>query len=328
MGSPSFLSLSPESVTVRIDWENLPSSFEFADYYAGYGVPVENASYQVAASVLSAGRWIPLSLPDRSLFRREPESPCLVSEFTLTPPKQARKISESAKPLVYDASVTEGFVRLELTAPDFGFGAARYAQAVSETVLKNAADRESRPMPNPPLTPLAKGISVFLNAEGSWHVADAGLLILHPFLSALWERAGIAGFKGGEADHFLAVSLMLYLAWGEGYQARRASPFLKLLAGLPAESVLPPPVPLGNAETALCNSLLAAVVERWDVLKNSSLEALREAFLQRVGRLRRGQDRYDLTVERKTFDVLMDKIPWSYSVLFSPWMERPVHVRW
>jgi hypothetical protein len=331
VGSPAFLSLSPESLTIRIDWENLPSSFEFADYFAGYGVPVQNASYQVAASVLRAGNWRPLSLADPSLFRREAESPQLVSEFTLNPPKRARQIPESAMPsvpLVYDANATEGFFRLELTAPHLGFGAVRYAQAVSETVLKNAEDHEKRPMPNPPLTPLAKGVSVFLNTEGTFHAADAGLAILHPFLSTLWQRAGIAGFQGGDAERLLAVSLLLYLTWGEDYPAHRASPFLKLLAGLPAESVLPPPIALGTPETALCNGLLTAVTQQWDVLKNTSIEGLRQSFLQRTGRLKKGQDRYDLTVERKSFDALLNTMPWSFSVLFSPWMESPIHVRW
>jgi len=35
-----------------------------------------------------------------------------------------------------------------------------------------------------------------------------------------------------------------------------------------------------------------------------------------------------LTIEPGTFDMLLDSLPWSYSVIKHAWMERAIHVTW
>lgn len=39
-------------------------------------------------------------------------------------------------------------------------------------------------------------------------------------------------------------------------------------------------------------------------------------------------DRWTLSVERKAYDVLLDSIPWSYSMLRTPWMHSLLMVNW
>jgi hypothetical protein len=324
VGSPEFLIQRPESVRLRIEWENLPSSFDFARYYESYGVPVENSSFQVGASFLSGGQWHPLDLPDPSLFRTIPGDPSLVSEFVLEPPpaSAAPPPEVTGRLLEYDRNTTDGFFRLELTAPAFGFGAALYANALSSVILKNASSGEKLPLPNAPLTPLASGISFFSNPTKIFRVNDAGLVITWPFLQTLFERTGVA------SDRLRTVSLLLYLAWGRAYQEHQASSLIKILAGLPPESDVPPPVPLTKEETGLCDSLLSALTARWEIIKNTSIEGIRGSFLQRNGRLVKDQDQYVLTVEGKTFDLLLDQLPWSYSLVKTPWMDRALSIRW
>jgi hypothetical protein len=55
---------------------------------------------------------------------------------------------------------------------------------------------------------------------------------------------------------------------------------------------------------------------------------LRESFLQRGGRLQRKGDAWQLAVETRAFDMLLDQVPWSYSTIKFGWMERVIYVDW
>ena len=84
----------------------------------------------------------------------------------------------------------------------------------------------------------------------------------------------------------------------------------------------------GEAELDTCASLLEAMISRWPQLRGSSPEALRETFLQREGCLVRGPDGWRVEVERKILDVLMEDLPWSFSMIFHPWMPELISVTW
>jgi hypothetical protein len=77
-----------------------------------------------------------------------------------------------------------------------------------------------------------------------------------------------------------------------------------------------------------CDGLLQAVISNWTIIRNSSTAALRETFLQREGRLVREADRWTLLVQRKAVDVLVDQLPWGFSVVYHRWMADPIHVTW
>jgi hypothetical protein len=40
------------------------------------------------------------------------------------------------------------------------------------------------------------------------------------------------------------------------------------------------------------------------------------------------EDAWHLKVEQKGIDVLLDHLPWSFSLIKHGWMKRPVHVEW
>ncbi|HYD32430.1 MAG TPA: contractile injection system tape measure protein, partial [Azospirillaceae bacterium] len=73
---------------------------------------------------------------------------------------------------------------------------------------------------------------------------------------------------------------------------------------------------------------IAAVLAHWTIIRNTSPTGLRETFLQREGRLERDEGRWNLTVQRKTLDVLVDQVPWGFSVVYHRWMRDPIHVSW
>ena len=62
-------------------------------------------------------------------------------------------------------------------------------------------------------------------------------------------------------------------------------------------------------------ALLAAVIGHWPVVGAISPDQLRGGFILREGWLRKGAQDWTLRVERKTYDVVLERLPWSIAVL-------------
>ncbi|NCG26197.1 MAG: hypothetical protein GWP42_01465, partial [Verrucomicrobiales bacterium] len=56
--------------------------------------------------------------------------------------------------------------------------------------------------------------------------------------------------------------------------------------------------------------------------------ALREGFLLRDARLLELEESWQLKVEGKTLDILMDGMPWSFGIIKLPWMDKRLIVEW
>ena len=66
----------------------------------------------------------------------------------------------------------------------------------------------------------------------------------------------------------------------------------------------------------------------WTIIGDTSVAGLRETFLQREGKLTYGETRWQLLVQRKTLDILLDQVPWSIAIVYHPWMAGALHVSW
>jgi hypothetical protein len=77
-----------------------------------------------------------------------------------------------------------------------------------------------------------------------------------------------------------------------------------------------------------CRHLLTSVIEHAPILRNMSIPGFRNTFLLRKGQLSARDGIWRLRVERETYDVVLDRFPWSVSWLKLPWMEFPMHVEW
>jgi hypothetical protein len=162
------------------------------------------------------------------------------------------------------------------------------------------------------------------------YVANAGLVLLWPFMTMLFERLGYLEqrqFKSPELAE-RATHLLQFLATGEENFPEYELVLNKLLCGVEAARPLTRRVPLTPEERSTGEGLLGAVLQRWEVLKNTSVAGLRETFLQRAGRLDYHAERVALTVETKTLDILLDQRPWSISTIKLPWMPLPLYVTW
>jgi hypothetical protein len=125
-----------------------------------------------------------------------------------------------------------------------------------------------------------------------------------------------------------AVHLLQYLADGRLDRPEPELVLNKLLCGQPTFQPVARSIAPTQADLEICDDLLRAVIANWPILADTSPAALQETFLQREGRLRHGDGKWTLQVQRKTLDVLVDQVPWSFAVVYHRWMTDPIHVTW
>ncbi|HSK35033.1 MAG TPA: contractile injection system tape measure protein [Propionicimonas sp.] len=163
---------------------------------------------------------------------------------------------------------------------------------------------------------------------GGLLVDNAGLVLLHPFLTRFLGGLGVA--VGDElVDPDRALALLHHLATGELAAPEHQVTLAKVLCGVPSDRPSAADVGLTPAETAEATALLTAAIGHWDALRGTSPDALRAEFLQRRGVLAETPDGdWLLRVEARTVDILLDQLPWGLSSFRLPWMHRLMMVEW
>jgi hypothetical protein len=166
-------------------------------------------------------------------------------------------------------------------------------------------------------------------------VPNAGLVLASPFLPHLFAQLEMlektdAGRSRWRDAHTAtrAVHLLQYLVDGSTATPEPRLVWNKILCGLPPATPVERSIEPSSRELETCDALLAAVLANWSTISRTSVAALRETFLQRQGKLEWSSERCLLQVQRKTLDVLLDQVPWSFRLVFHDWMPEPVYVTW
>jgi hypothetical protein len=166
-----------------------------------------------------------------------------------------------------------------------------------------------------------------LNLEEGVFVDCAGVVLLHPFLARFFEAVGIAeGDKLLQAER--ALCLLHYLATGLRLAPEYELLLAKVLCNVPLDAPVDSRIEISAAEEEEAAALLSAVIRHWDALGNTSLENLRGSFLVRPGKLAQRYGEYLLQVEQRSYDVLLDRLPWGLGLVQLPWMQRILWVEW
>ena len=162
------------------------------------------------------------------------------------------------------------------------------------------------------------------------YISGAGIVLLHPFFPQLLRHLNLLRENDfvNASSQTRAVYLLHYLCTGESEAPEYKLLLPKLLCGLAWKQPLEAIEPLNETELALCDELLVEVIKHWTVLRNSSPAGLREAFLQRNGRIEIRSDGWQLIVEAKAQDVLIGRLPWGISIIKYPWMTGMLSVVW
>ncbi len=174
-----------------------------------------------------------------------------------------------------------------------------------------------------------KLLSESIPPEGIF-IQNAGLVLTHPFLGSLFKRLQWLQnneFTNVEAQ-IKAVFILHYLAIGEIAAPEHEMVICKLLCGYPLDEPLPAEIIFTEAELLEATEMLTALIQQWDKLKNTSVAALREGFLQRAGKLFIKNDSPNVQVESHAIDVLLDYLPWNLSMIKVPWLKEILRVEW
>ena len=162
-----------------------------------------------------------------------------------------------------------------------------------------------------------------------YYIANAGVVILAPFLPTFFERNGLYEPKNRHLQSDLAALLMHYLCAGKETAEEYELVFEKVLCGVEIKQALVLSDHLDDSLKQASEELLRSVIEHWSVLKNTTPEGLRNAFLMRHGKLEMlPQEEWRLIVEQKSYDMLIEQLPWGFSTIKLPWMKDVVKTRW
>lgn len=208
-----------------------------------------------------------------------------------------------------------------------GQGATGQTTGVEELDLKDNTGRVHQGK-SPPAASTAERVRP--SEEEHLAVEYCGLVILAPYLPAFFKNLQVELSNGDTQQVYRAIHLLHYIATGDLQPEEPVLVVPKILAGMQVEEPVPQELRLTEDEKQECNNLLEAVIHNWPVLKNTSPDGLRSGFLQREGLLSQpeGGDNWLLRIDRLAQDLLLERIPWSYSVVKLPWMPWMLRVEW
>lgn len=191
---------------------------------------------------------------------------------------------------------------------------------------------EPLPAPEPWSAPEATPPPGSAGDESDDHYIDnAGLVLAAPYLPRLFAMLDLldgAVFRNAAAAE-RAAHLLQYLVDGREDAAPEFRLALnKLLCGIDLGTPLEGGFVIDERERQAVDGLLSGMLENWKGIGNTSVEGLRASFLSREGRLRRIDDAWHLLVAPRAYDMLLDTLPWGYSVIRHHWMRRVIHVSW
>lgn len=166
--------------------------------------------------------------------------------------------------------------------------------------------------------------------EDGMFVQHAGLVLVHPFISRLFKKLELV--NEGKFETALkqqkALYVLYYLATGIPSAEEHELVVAKILCNWPLDMPVEKNIMLTEGEMEEADNMLEAAIGQWTVLKSTSLDGLREGFLQRSGKITKRNDKLYLQVEATAIDVLLDQLPWNMGMIKLPWMKNLLWVEW
>ncbi|MEM6829619.1 MAG: contractile injection system tape measure protein [Bacteroidota bacterium] len=162
------------------------------------------------------------------------------------------------------------------------------------------------------------------------YIRNAGLVLLWPYFTTLFKGMGwVTGDAfNSEEDRYKAIHFLQYLVVLDDPYDEADLVLNKLLCGLYAEDPVPTRIDFTAEEKEEADNLLKVVIQNWTVLKNTSVDGFRGTFLKKEGMLKKDYNGWKLYVERSTIDILLERLPWGYSVIKLPWLDQMMYVEW
>lgn len=161
-------------------------------------------------------------------------------------------------------------------------------------------------------------------------VKNAGIVLLNNYIEMLMDRLELLEekqFKNSNSQ-LSAVHYLQYVVTGLTKTEENLLPLNKVLCGLTISTPVMESITITKDQKILINGLINAAISHWPNAGDTSILGFRGNWLVRDGLLIEKEERWELTVEKRVYDILIHKSPFSFSIIKYPWMKKPLHVIW
>lgn len=161
-------------------------------------------------------------------------------------------------------------------------------------------------------------------------IKNAGIVLLNSYIPMLFERLGLIKNQTftDEENQMKAVHYLQHLVTGLSHTEEFYLPLNKVLCGIPINKSVSSGIDISPAEQELMSGLLKAAIDYWPSIGKSSVDGFRGNWLVRDGLLIEQEERWELQVEKRAYDILINKSPFAFSIIKYRWMDKPLHVNW
>ncbi len=161
-------------------------------------------------------------------------------------------------------------------------------------------------------------------------VSNAGLVLLNGYYLVLMERLGEVTDKAfkTEDDQLNAVQYIQYIAVGAKKPDDSLLALNKVLCGLSPDTPVNDWINMTENQKKTIEEMIEAVIRDWPAIGDMTISAFRLNWLVREGVLKESKDYWELNVEKRVYDLLLNKSPLSFSIINLPWMQKPLQVNW
>ncbi|WP_300492091.1 contractile injection system tape measure protein [Flavobacterium sp.] len=159
---------------------------------------------------------------------------------------------------------------------------------------------------------------------------NAGMVLINAYFPMLLDRLGLIKNKAftSEENREKAVLYLNYLATGRQNTDDHQLSLNKILCGIAPDTVITQTIEVTDQEEQLMNGLLKTMINYWPAIGSSSIAGFRGNWLIRDGMLTDKSERWELKVEKRAYDILINRASFSFSIIKYPWMIKPVYVEW
>ena len=199
------------------------------------------------------------------------------------------------------------------------------ANSLEEMITSSSDGREATLYPS-----VETSILDEITPPEKFNIQTSGLILLAPYFGKFFNKLQFlvdGAWKDVDSQH-KAIHLLSFLATGVLKSPETNLVFEKVLCGMDISFPIPKEVQLSRDEISEAEDLLMSVIANWPSLKNTSINGLRGAFLKRDGILSKKESNWILQVERKTHDIILDRIPWGFSMVRLTWNNYNVITEW
>ncbi len=201
---------------------------------------------------------------------------------------------------------------------------AKYAMPYSTQMTLNSLLKE-------PMIRKEKGSPYFIEKDKvETKISNAGLVLIQVYIARLFDQLGFckeSKFINSKLQR-RAVHILQYIAVAQSKSKEEDLVLNKILCGLHPSEPIEQGINIKDEEIEITESLIKAMINFWEAIGSCSVDGFRGNWLIRDGLLSETDDRWQLTVEKRAYDLLIERSPFSFSIIKFPWMEKPLHVTW